>query len=141
MIPDDPAASLAPAEDQPSVADQHPSFPLRADRFAGHISLRLLRFKVQFLNLGRMDAHGRRMIRKRNPSADLAQMKPCAKNPDSLKVVEGAKVEASLADAKPADRFQFLRLGYFCMDTKDSKPGKLVFNRSVSLKDSYKPQS
>ena len=61
-------------------------------------------------------------------------------NPDSLTVVEGAKVEASLADAKPADRFQFLRLGYFCMDTKDSKPGKLVFNRSVSLKDSYKPQ-
>ncbi|MBQ5967176.1 MAG: glutamine--tRNA ligase/YqeY domain fusion protein [Clostridiales bacterium] len=61
-------------------------------------------------------------------------------NPDSLKVVKGAKVEASLADAKPADRFQFLRLGYFCMDTKDSKPGKLVFNRSVSLKDSYKPQ-
>ena len=62
-------------------------------------------------------------------------------NPNSLTVVEGAKVEASLADAKPADRFQFLRLGYFCMDTKDSKPGKLVFNRSVSLKDSYKPAS
>jgi len=62
-------------------------------------------------------------------------------NPDSLTVVEGAKVEASLADAKPADRFQFLRLGYFCMDTKDSKPGSLVFNRSVSLKDSYKPES
>ena len=60
-------------------------------------------------------------------------------NPDSLKVVEGAKVEASLKDAKPADRFQFLRLGYFCMDTKDSVDGKLVFNRSVSLKDSYKP--
>ena len=62
-------------------------------------------------------------------------------NPDSLTVVEGAKVEASLADAKPADRFQFLRLGYFCMDTKDSKPGNLVFNRSVSLKDSYKPEN
>ena len=62
-------------------------------------------------------------------------------NPDSLTVVEGAKVEASLADAKPADRFQFLRLGYFCMDTKDSRPGKLIFNRSVSLKDSYKPQA
>jgi hypothetical protein len=41
----------------------------------------------------------------------------------------------------PADRFQFLRLGYFCMDTKDSKPGNLVFNRSVSLKDSYKPEN
>lgn len=62
-------------------------------------------------------------------------------NPDSLTVVEGAKVEASLADAKPQDRFQFLRIGYFCMDTKDSKPGSLVFNRSVSLKDSYKPQA
>ncbi len=60
-------------------------------------------------------------------------------NPDSLTVVEGAKVEASLAEAKPADRFQFLRIGYFCMDTKDSVDGKLVFNRSVSLKDSYKP--
>ncbi|MBQ0011751.1 MAG: glutamine--tRNA ligase/YqeY domain fusion protein [Clostridiales bacterium] len=62
-------------------------------------------------------------------------------NPDSLTVVEGAKVEASLADAQPQDRFQFLRIGYFCMDTKDSKPGSLVFNRSVSLKDSYKPQA
>ncbi|MBR3058532.1 MAG: glutamine--tRNA ligase/YqeY domain fusion protein [Clostridiales bacterium] len=60
-------------------------------------------------------------------------------NPDSLTVVEGAKVEASLAESKPADRFQFLRIGYFCMDTKDSIDGKLVFNRSVSLKDSYKP--
>lgn len=62
-------------------------------------------------------------------------------NPDSLTIVEGAKVEASLADAQPQDRFQFLRIGYFCMDTKDSKPGSLVFNRSVSLKDSYKPQA
>ncbi len=62
-------------------------------------------------------------------------------NPDSLKVVEGAKVEASLADAKPADRFQFLRTGYFCADTKDSKPGHLVFNMAVSLKDSYKPEN
>lgn len=62
-------------------------------------------------------------------------------NPDSLTVVEGAKVEASLSEAQPQDRFQFLRIGYFCMDTKDSKPGSLVFNRSVSLKDSYKPQA
>ncbi|HOO62168.1 MAG TPA: glutamine--tRNA ligase/YqeY domain fusion protein [Bacillota bacterium] len=58
-------------------------------------------------------------------------------NPDSLTVVEGAKIEASLKDAKPADRFQFMRLGYFCMDSKDSGNGKYVFNRSVSLKDSY----
>ena len=40
---------------------------------------------------------------------------------------------------RPRDRFQFLRLGYFCVDSKDSKPGALVFNRAVSLKDSFKP--
>ena len=60
-------------------------------------------------------------------------------NPGSLEVLEGCKLEASLADAQSADRFQFLRLGYFCADSKDSKPGALVFNRAVSLKDSFKP--
>ena len=59
-------------------------------------------------------------------------------NPGSLEVLEGCKLEASLSAAQPSDRFQFLRLGYFCADSKDSKPGALVFNRSVSLKDSYK---
>ncbi len=60
-------------------------------------------------------------------------------NPDSLEIVKGAKVEASLKNAKPEDRFQFLRLGYFCADNKDFTPDNLVFNRAVSLKDSYKP--
>lgn len=60
-------------------------------------------------------------------------------NPDSLKIVKGAKVEASLINAKPEDRFQFLRLGYFCADNKDFAADNLVFNRAVSLKDSYKP--
>jgi glutaminyl-tRNA synthetase len=60
-------------------------------------------------------------------------------NPNSLEVLTDCKLEASLAEAKPADRFQFLRLGYFCADSKDSKPGALVFNRAVSLKDSFKP--
>ena len=60
-------------------------------------------------------------------------------NPGSLEVLEGCKLEASLAAAQPADRFQFLRLGYFCADSKDSKPGALVFNRAVSLKDGFKP--
>ena len=54
-------------------------------------------------------------------------------------MLTGCKLEASLAEAKPTDRFQFLRLGYFCADSKDSKPGALVFNRAVSLKDSFKP--
>ena len=50
----------------------------------------------------------------------------------------GCKLEASLANAQPSDRFQFLRVGYFCADSKDSKPGALVFNRAVALKDSFK---
>ena len=60
-------------------------------------------------------------------------------NPDSLEVLTGCKVEAGLAEAKPSDHFQFMRQGYFCADSRDSKPGHLVFNRSVSLKDSFKP--
>ena len=60
-------------------------------------------------------------------------------NPASLEVLTGCKLEASLASAQPADRFQFLRLGYFCADSRDSAPGHLVFNRAVSLKDSFKP--
>ncbi len=59
-------------------------------------------------------------------------------NPDSLEVLSDSKVEASLADAKASDRFQFMRQGYFCADSRDSKPGHLVFNRAVSLKDSFK---
>lgn len=60
-------------------------------------------------------------------------------NPDSLEVLTGCKVEASLKDAKAPASYQFMRLGYFCPDSKDCAPGHLVFNRSVSLKDSYKP--
>ena len=60
-------------------------------------------------------------------------------NPDSLEIRTGCKVEAFLASAQPQDRFQFMRTGYFRADRKDSKPGHLVFNRAVSLKDSYKP--
>ena len=61
-------------------------------------------------------------------------------NPDSLTVVKGAKVEASLAECNKEDRFQFLRLGYFCADNRDSSRDHLVFNRAVSLKDSYRPE-
>ena len=58
-------------------------------------------------------------------------------NPASLEVAVGCKLEAGLKDAVPGDRFQFMRVGYFCLD-KDSAPGRLVFNRSVGLKDSFK---
>ncbi len=60
-------------------------------------------------------------------------------NPNSLEVLTGCKVEASLRDAKAPASYQFMRLGFFCPDSKDCAPGHLVFNRSVSLKDGFKP--
>ena len=57
-------------------------------------------------------------------------------NGDSLKVLKGCKLESSLKMAKPGDRFQFQRLGYFCVDP-DSKEGQLVFNKTVGLKDNW----
>jgi glutaminyl-tRNA synthetase len=57
-------------------------------------------------------------------------------NPKSLEVIHGAKLEPSLANAACGGRYQFERLGYFCLD-RDSKPGRLVFNRTVALKDTW----
>jgi len=57
-------------------------------------------------------------------------------NPNSLEVIADAKIEPSLANAATGSRYQFERLGYFCVDP-DSKPGKLVFNRTVALKDTW----
>ena len=59
-------------------------------------------------------------------------------NPDSLQVLTGCKVERLLAEAEAPAGFQFLRTGYFCVDSKDSVPGHPVFNRSVALKESFK---
>ncbi len=57
-------------------------------------------------------------------------------NPDSLQVVHGCKVEPSLAQSKPGDIYQFMRVGYFCCDP-DSAGGTLVFNRTVGLRDTW----
>lgn len=57
-------------------------------------------------------------------------------NPNSLEVITKAKMEPSLANAAVEERYQFERLGYFCVDP-DSKPGRLVFNRTVALKDTW----
>jgi glutaminyl-tRNA synthetase len=57
-------------------------------------------------------------------------------NPNSLEVLSSCRVEPGLADAAPGDRFQFLRLGYFCVDP-DSSEGTLVFNRTASLRDTW----
>ncbi len=58
-------------------------------------------------------------------------------NPNSLEALTGCKVEPSLAGSEPGSRYQFERQGYFCVDSVDSAPGKLVFNRTVPLRDSW----
>ncbi len=58
-------------------------------------------------------------------------------NPESLKVLKGCKLEPMLGHAEPGSRFQFERMGYFCVDLKDAKPGAPVFNRTVTLKDTW----
>jgi glutaminyl-tRNA synthetase len=58
-----------------------------------------------------------------------------ALNPDSLQVMTGCRVEASLSSAQPESRYQFERTGYFCFDAIDSVDGKLVFNRTVTLRE------
>ena len=61
----------------------------------------------------------------------------CVANPDSLTVLDGAVIEPHIRTAEKGSRFQFMRQGYFCIDTKDTADGKLVFNQIVSLKDSF----
>ena len=58
-------------------------------------------------------------------------------NPTSLETLTSCYVESSLKDVAAGNRFQFERIGYFCVDTKDSRPGKPVFNRIVQLRDSW----
>ena len=73
-----------------------------------------------------------RLFAVENPSAEEGDYRDLL-NPDSMKVITGARVEKSLAEAKPGDKYQFLKIGYFNTDL-DTKDGKLVFNRTVSLK-------
>jgi glutaminyl-tRNA synthetase len=59
-------------------------------------------------------------------------------NPNSLQIIQGAYLEPALKDANPDERYQFIRKGYFCLDNKLSTTGKPIFNRTVTLKDSWK---
>jgi glutaminyl-tRNA synthetase len=77
-----------------------------------------------------------RLFIHEDPSGSKCEDYRTLLNPDSLKVLTGCKVEPSLGSAKPLEKFQFQRLGYFCVDY-DSTASKLVFNRTVSLKDSW----
>lgn len=59
-------------------------------------------------------------------------------NPNSLQIISGAVMEASLSDANASESYQFIRKGYFCLDNKLSSQEKLIFNRTVTLKDNWK---
>jgi len=76
-----------------------------------------------------------RLFKVENPSAEEGDFKSFI-NPDSLTIIPKAYIEPSLTNAHLEERFQFIRKGYFCLD-KDSTPEKLVFNRTVTLKDTW----
>ncbi len=76
-----------------------------------------------------------RLFTVENPGAEENWLEKI--NPNSLEIIENAKVEPFLKNAKPLDKFQFERNGYFCVDTKYTTNEKLVFNRTVTLKDSW----
>ncbi|MBI5557379.1 MAG: glutamine--tRNA ligase/YqeY domain fusion protein [Deltaproteobacteria bacterium] len=78
-----------------------------------------------------------RLFNMENPEADKETNFKSHLNPDSLQILAGCRLEPALAGATVSDRFQFERLGYFCLDCLDTSPGKLVFNRIVTLRDSW----
>jgi glutaminyl-tRNA synthetase len=71
------------------------------------------------------------------PKPDEADDWKSVLNPQSLELLPGCKLEPSLRDARPGDRFQFERQGYFSVDSRDSTPARLVFNRTVGLRDTW----
>jgi glutaminyl-tRNA synthetase len=77
-----------------------------------------------------------RLFEKANPSGEKDDLTTYL-NPNSLETLTSCRVEPSLAGAAPGSRYQFERLGYFCVDSSDSSGGALVFNRTVTLRDSW----
>ena len=77
-----------------------------------------------------------RLFQVEDPSSEEGDFKTYL-NPNSLAIIQHAKIEQSLSEAKPGDQFQFIRKGYFTLDSKYAKEGKLVFNRTVTLKDAW----
>ncbi len=77
-----------------------------------------------------------RLFQVEDPSSEEGDFKSYM-NPNSLEIIEGAKIEPSLLEAQPGEQFQFIRKGYFTLDSKLSASGKLVFNRTVTLKDAW----
>ncbi|MFA6283738.1 MAG: glutamine--tRNA ligase/YqeY domain fusion protein [Desulfurivibrionaceae bacterium] len=80
-----------------------------------------------------------RLFTEENPDAGEADFKTFV-NPESLVALTGCLVEPSLANAEPGSHYQFERQGYFCVDSKDSKNGSPVFNRTVTLRDTWEKE-
>ena len=77
-----------------------------------------------------------RLFHVEDPSSEEGDFKTYL-NPNSLEIIPHAKIEQSLSEAQPGEQFQFIRKGYFTLDSKYAKEGKLVFNRTVTLKDTW----
>jgi glutaminyl-tRNA synthetase len=76
-----------------------------------------------------------RLFRVEDPSNEDGDFKDYI-NPNSMETLQKVYIEPSLANAKTGERYQFMRTGYFCADT-ESTPEKLIFNRTVTLKDAW----
>lgn len=111
-----------------------------ATRSGGHLSDKKVKGTLHWVSARHaVDAEVRlydRLFNHEDPAGQKEEDYRKFLNPDSLKILTGCKVEPSLASAKPLDKFQFQRIGYFCADY-DSTPGKPVFNRTVQLKDTW----
>jgi glutaminyl-tRNA synthetase len=115
-----------------------------ATRSGGHMSEKKVKGTLHWVSAGHaLDAEVRlydRLFSHEDPAGQKDDDYRKFLNPDSLKILTGCKVEPSLATAKPLDKFQFQRLGYFCVDY-DSTQKNLVFNRTVQLKDAWAKMS
>ncbi len=126
-------------DDAGNIAEVHCTYD-PATRSGGHMSEKKVRGTLHWVSAEHaVDAEVRlydRLFNHEDPAGQKDEDYRNFINPDSLKILKGCKAEPSLADVKPPDKFQFQRLGYFCVD-HDSTKEHLIFNRTVSLKDTW----
>lgn len=126
-------------DDAGNIAEVHCTYD-PATRSGSHLSEKKVKGTMHWVSARHsVDAEVRlydRLFNHEDPAGQKDEDYRNFINPDSLKILKGCKAEPSLADVKPPDKFQFQRLGYFCVD-RDSTKEHLVFNRTVSLKDTW----
>ena len=112
-------------------------FESLSDRLEGALKTLKGEHKLTELNIAESIKEIRRALVAADVNYKIAKDFTDAINPLSIVVLTGCRVEPGLAAAPPGSRYQFLRLGYFCADTKLTTPQKPVFNRTVTLKDTW----